>query len=80
MGMVMKKLIQVTMNSDFTKGISSKEDDGFPIIPTVEFTEDDWKSIYTGYCIEKSIYSYLVRSKVYGTFWIPKENVRLKLN
>ena len=63
---------------DFTKPIPSEEDDGFPILPTVEFTEDDWNTVYIGHCVEKSIYSYLVDSSVYGRFWIPKENVRLK--
>lgn len=61
---------------DFTKPILSE--DGFPTVPTVEFTDDEWKSIYIGKCIEKSYYSYLIESKVYGTFWIGKMSVRLK--
>ena len=44
--------------------------------PTVEFTEDNWNTIYTGSIVGSSIYSYLVRSSKYGSFWIPKCYVR----
>ena len=63
---------------DFTKSIPPKDPDtDFPTLPTVEFTEDNWNTVYRGYCVEKSIYSYLVHSSEYGRFWIPKANVRL---
>ena len=64
-------------NTDFTKPIISP-DDNFPTLPTVEFTEDCWNTIYTGSCIESTHSSYLVRSSVYGVHWIPKCYVRLK--
>jgi hypothetical protein len=52
--------------------------DVYPVLPTVLFTEDGWNTTYEGCIIESSIYSHKVRSQVYGTFWIPKSNVRLK--
>jgi len=52
--------------------------DVYPVLPTVLFTEDDWNTTYEGCIIESSIYSHKIRSQIYGTFWIPKENVRLK--
>lgn len=53
------------------------EDGGYPILPTVEFTEDEWNTIHIGCCIDSTFYSYLVRGHNYGTFWIPKCFVRL---
>lgn len=64
------------MNTDLSKPIIAE--DGFPTVPTVEFTEDEWNSVHTGSCIDKTHYSYLVRGDNYGTFWIPKSHVRLK--
>jgi hypothetical protein len=52
--------------------------DVYPVLPTVLFTEDDWNTTYEGCIMESSIYSHKIRSQVYGIFWIPKENVRLK--
>jgi hypothetical protein len=60
---------------NFCKGIPDEE--GWPILPTVEFTEDEWNTIYTGHCVNSTFYSYLVHSAEYGTFWIPKTHVRL---
>lgn len=60
---------------DYSKPILT---DGFPILPMVLFTEDDWNTIYEGCCVQSTFYSYLVRSYNYGTFWIPKINVKLK--
>ncbi len=53
-------------------------EDCFPTLPTVEFTEDDWTTVYTGFVSETSVYFYYVNSITYGNFWIPKQNVRLK--
>ena len=61
---------------DFSKPIPSSEGD-YPSRPSIEFTEDDWTTIYTGYCVESSIYSYLVEGGKYGRLWIPKHSVRL---
>lgn len=47
-----------------------------PSPPMVEFTEDEWNSVYTGYIQESSFYSHKIRSEIYGTFWIPKCFVR----
>ena len=47
--------------------------------PIVEFTEDEWNTIYEGHCVDKTTLCYLVRSTVYGTRWIPKRNVRKKV-
>ena len=66
----------INKNIDFTKPILSKEDN-YPTLPTVEFTEDEWNTIYKGYCIESTFYSYKVVGNNYGTFWIPKCFVRL---
>ena len=55
-----------------------KEEDEYPIVPMVEFTEDEWTTIYEGHIVESSIYSHLVSSNKYGRFWIPKQFVRLK--
>jgi len=63
-------------NSNFTKPMFS-EVDGFPTLPTVEFTEDEWNTVYRGSCIDSTFYSYLVSCVDYGTFWIPKCYVRL---
>ena len=52
--------------------------DVYPVLPTVLFTEDDWNTTYEGCIMGSSIYSHRIRSQVYGTFWIPKANVRLK--
>jgi len=60
---------------DFSKPILIK---GINTIPTVEFTEDNWQTVWEGHCIESSKYSYLIRSQRYGRRWIPKSNVRLK--
>lgn len=62
-------------NMDYSNPI--KSEDGGYYIPKVEFTEDDWASVYTGKCIESTTHSYLVESPKYGTGWIPKENVRI---
>ncbi len=60
---------------DFTKPY--KVEGGFCIRPTIEFTEDEWNTVYTGSCVDKTHYSYLVNGDNYGTFWIPKAHVRL---
>lgn len=52
--------------------------DVYPVLPTFLFTEDGWNTTYEGCIMESSIYSHRIRSQVYGEFWIPKENVRLK--
>ena len=64
--------------TDFTKPIFDTE--GWSMLPTVEFTEDEWVSVYKGYCIDKTNYSYLVNSNEYGTFWISKDYVRIANN
>jgi len=46
--------------------------------PTVEFTEDEWNTIHTGYIVESTFYSYLIEGHGYGRFWIPKCYVRIK--
>ena len=51
--------------------------DGWATLPTVEFTEDEWNTVYRGSCIDSTFYAYLVRGDGYGTFWIPKCYVRL---
>lgn len=61
---------------DFTQ--PNTYEDGIPITPTVEFTEDEWATFYEGSCIDKTHLSYLVRSSEYGEHWIPKQFVRLK--
>ena len=63
-------------NGNFAKPMLAAVDD-FPTLPTVEFTEDDWNTVYRGCCIDSTFYSYLVRGDGYGTFWIPKVHVRL---
>jgi hypothetical protein len=50
----------------------------YPTVPTVEFTEDNWNTIYTGTILQSTFYSHLVRGNGYGTFWIPKCYVRVK--
>lgn len=60
---------------DFTKPI--KYEDGMVILPTIEFTEDNWNTVYRGKCISSTFYSYLVDGIGYGRFWIPKCYVRL---
>lgn len=52
----------------------------YDVLPTVLFTEDGWNTTYEGCIIESSIYSHRIRSRVYGEFWIPKENVRTNQN
>jgi hypothetical protein len=49
----------------------------YPVAPTVEFTEDEWNTVYTGYIVQSSIYAHLVHSSKYGRFWIPKAHVRV---
>ena len=51
--------------------------DGWATLPTVEFTEDCWNTVYRGCCIDSTFNAYLVRGDGYGTFWIPKCYVRL---
>lgn len=50
----------------------------YPVAATVIFTEDDWNTSYEGYILESSALSHYIRSHVYGTLWVPKENVKLK--
>lgn len=40
----------------------------------VEFTEDNGHTYYGGYVIDETFLAYLVKSFVYGIFYIPKEN------
>ena len=54
-------------DNDFSKPLLLADDE-YPTLLTVEFTEDGWSTIYRGSCIERTIYSYKVRSDVYGTF------------
>lgn len=63
------------MAQDFSKPIMIN---GINILLTVEFTEDDWQTIYEGNCIDSTEYSYLIRSQKYGRVWVPKSSVRLK--
>lgn len=64
---------------DFTRSIPPIDpEQDIPVLPTVEFTEDEWNTVYEGYCTQKTFYSYLVQSAEYGLFWIPKQHVRLK--
>ena len=58
--------------------VKEQTSEQYPISPTVLFTEDDWASTYEGYIVESSVYSYKIRSRVYGTLWISKTNVRFK--
>ena len=67
-----------TLEVDFSKPV--EQEDGFPMLPLVEFTEDEWATVHTGTCIESTYLSYRVRSRDYGTLWVPKEHVRLPLN
>lgn len=64
------------LNSNFAKPVLSAVD-GWATLPTVEFTEDEWNTVYRGSCIDSTFYAYLVRGDGYGTFWIPKCYVRL---
>lgn len=66
--------------NNYAEPIISTGEGDLPYTPIIEFTEDDWTTIYEGYCIDSTFYSYLIRSSKYGTFWIPKNNVRLKTN
>jgi len=50
----------------------------YPTRPTVEFTEDEWNTVHTGYIVESTFYSHLVEGRGYGRFWIPKCYVRIK--
>lgn len=52
-------------------------EDGYPTLPTVQFTEDDWTTIHRGKCIDSTPLFYKVDGDGYGVFWIPKENVRI---
>lgn len=61
---------------NFTNPVFS-EKDNYPILPTIEFTEDEWTTIHLGSCIDSTFYNYLVRGDNYGTFSIPKIYVRL---
>jgi hypothetical protein len=63
-------------NGNFAKPVLSAVDE-FPIIPTVEFTEDCWNTVHRGCCIDSTFDAYLVRGYGYGSFWIPKCYVRL---
>ncbi len=71
-----KNISKEQKTDNFCKPISS-DDDGWPTLPTVEFTEDCWNTIYTGCCIDSTFDAYLVQGHGYGTFWIPKCYVRL---
>lgn len=51
-------------------------EDGIYILNTIKFTEDDWNTEYKGSIYEESLYSYLIKSHEYGTFWIPKNYVK----
>jgi len=62
-------------NNDYTKQIKVN---GKYVLPIVEFSTDDWTTIYEGVCIEQTLYTYLIKSKTYGTYWIGKHRVRLK--
>lgn len=48
----------------------------YPTRPTIEFTEDEWNTVYTGYIVESTFYSHLVEGHGYGRFWIPKCFIR----
>jgi hypothetical protein len=63
-------------NGNFAKPVLSSVD-GLTTLPTVEFTEDCWNTVYRGCCIDSTFDAYLVRGDGYGTFWIPKCYVRL---
>ncbi len=72
----MEEILIEKQNSNFTKPVLSAVD-GYPTLPTVEFTEDCWNTVYLGYCIDCTFDAYLVRGNGYGTFWVPKCYVRL---
>lgn len=63
-------------NINFSKPRLLSGDD-YPILPTVEFTEDEWNTVHRGCCIKSTFYSYLVKGDGYGEFWIAKCFVRL---
>lgn len=46
----------------------------------VEFTTDNWVTIYTGYIHEVTLYSYYIISKKYGNFYHSKTDVRALTN
>ena len=50
----------------------------YPIQLTIEFTEDEWTTCYTGRIMQESVCSYLIYGHNYGIFWIPKCYVRIK--
>jgi hypothetical protein len=50
----------------------------YPTVPTVMFTEDEWRTTHEGSIIKSSIYGHLVRGIGYGEFWIPKCRVKNK--
>lgn len=50
---------------------------GKAICPLLEFTEDGWATVHKGRCVERNFDSYLIKSRTYGTFWIPRGNIRL---
>jgi hypothetical protein len=72
----MKETLIEKKNDNFTKPVLSAVD-SWVTLPTVEFTEDCWNTVYRGCCIDSTFHAYLVRGDGYGTFWIPKCYVRL---
>lgn len=72
----MEETLIEKQNSNFAKPVLSAVD-GWLTLPTVEFTEDCWNTVYRGCCIDSTFDAYLVRGDGYGTFWIPKCYVRL---
>jgi len=72
-------MLNEEQNNNFSKPMLSV-DDGWPTLPTVEFMEDGWNTVYLGCCIDSTFDAYLVRGDGYGTFWIPKCYVRLVNN
>ena len=69
-------MLKQEKNIDLSRPLIS-EVDGWPTLPTVEFTEDEWNTVHRGCCIDSTFYAYLVRGDGYGRFWIPKCYVRL---
>lgn len=49
---------------------------GHEVYDEVEFTEDNWNTVYRGGIVEETMYSYKIHSCVYGTHFIPKVFVR----
>lgn len=48
-----------------------------PVGSKVIFTPDDWATEYSGDVIDECLYSVLIRSFKYGTYWVGKSSVKV---